>query len=70
MENLIIKLKEKFAIASTETLKRYYKAISSGEIPPSLSEFSQLDLDIIKKHLEEELRVRGIIKKVKRIEIK
>lgn len=68
-EEVFRKLKEKLAVTSTETLKRYYSEIREGRIPPGLSEFSELDLKIILKEIEEELSVRGEISKVKKIYI-
>ncbi|MEM4511607.1 MAG: hypothetical protein QXD25_02235 [Nanopusillaceae archaeon] len=70
MEDLILKLREKFATSSTETLKKYYEDIKMGNIPTSLSEFSKLGEEKILKYLEDELRLRGVIKKAKRVEIK
>ncbi|MEM0379660.1 MAG: hypothetical protein QXR54_02300 [Nanopusillaceae archaeon] len=70
MEDLILRLREKFATSSTETLKKYYEDIKMGIIPTSLSEFSKLGEEKILKYLEDELRLRGVIKKAKRVEIK
>ncbi|MEM0379412.1 MAG: hypothetical protein QW038_02085 [Nanopusillaceae archaeon] len=69
MEDLVLRLREKFATSSTETLKRYYEDVKAGIIPNSLSEFSKLGKEKIIKYLEDELRLRGIIRKAKRVEI-
>jgi len=69
MDDKIKRLREKLASTSTETLKEYYDKIKSGIVPPSLNEFSNLGKNVIKKYLEKELILRGVIKKKKRVRI-
>jgi hypothetical protein len=69
MDELITKLREKLASTSTETLKKYYRDLKYNIIPPSLSEFSEIGEDLIKKYIEKELILRGVIKKAKRVRI-
>jgi len=69
MDERIKRLREKLASTSTETLKEYYNKIRSGVVPFSLNEFSNLGKNVIKKYLEKELILRGVIKKKKRVRI-
>jgi len=69
MDDRIKRLREKLASTSTETLKEYYDKIKSGIVPLSLNEFSNLGKNIIKKYLEKELILRGVIKRKKRVSI-
>lgn len=68
LENLIRELKIKVATTSTETLKIYYEFLSKGDIPPSLSKFSNLPIEVIRTIIYEELKRRGVVIKKVRIE--
>ena len=69
MDERVKRLREKLASTSTETLKEYYNKIRAGILPPSLNEFSNLGKNVIKKYLEKELILRGVIKRKRRVRI-
>lgn len=68
-QQLYKKLKERVATLSTETLKRYYNMLKQNVIPPTLSEFSELDIKVLIMAVEDELSLRGELQKIKRVYI-
>ncbi|RDD52743.1 hypothetical protein BA065_00490 [Nanoarchaeota archaeon NZ13-N] len=69
MDDKLLRLREKLASTSTETLKEYHGRMKQGIIPSSLTEFSSLGKNVIMKYLEKELILRGVIKKKRRVRI-
>ncbi len=64
------KLKETLATTSNETLKKYYNDLKLNIIPQTLSQYLKyLSIHDIIKYLEDEMEIRGLIKKARKIDI-
>lgn len=70
MDDVIKQLKEMIATTSTEILKKYYRDMLLGVVPKEFKKYSEMiDTNEIIKLIEEELILRGIFKKSKKIPI-